>query len=470
MGRPNPIQTIVRNWKKTMFIVPAFAFGLYYTVDYTNTLSLMKTSCKHVSRLGDERLRNFNGEMRHITVILNPIAGKRKAKKLYSKWVEPLLHLSGIRVSLIETDSPNQAADLMKVMSNCDGVAIVGGDGTVHEVVNGLISRQDCTRAAQQFPLAIIPVGQFNSIARMIYSDLRYRNYKEFLILSTLNLIESKTQKFDVLKIDSIESDTSNNIDQNSTISQQQSIYALRDVRYGKYQDNYYKTSGYMIYQEYIKPYWLKLRRTFGGPYSKPQIESLSYTKPCIGCTKCYDKHKFKDPQIDVSSASEKETSPSNNNNSRWWTGLIRLSKPATPVAKSSDELEELAWTKNVNPNCDTWSSVEDVSQISEFRACLMNEKKIRLSLARDGEYQPSDVIEVQDVKLKLDPELDKRFYEKNVDQETDNADDDQKKDPQKPKEDKKDKFFIDRQPIDAHSIEITTLSKAVRIFTQSKC
>lgn len=428
--------------------------SLWFTYDYTVTNDVMKTGCRRAALLGDEVLKNPQAQPRHVTVILNPVAGKRKSKKLYNKWVEPLLHLAGIKVSLIETQSPNQAYELMKIMSNCDGVAIVGGDGTVHEAINGLLHRDDRSKAARDFPLGIIPTGQYNSVARYIHQNLKYRNQKEFLVHSTLRLIDSCTQKFDVLKISPLDNDLKET---------KPPTYALRDIRYGKYQDNYFKVSGYTFYQTYFKPYWLRLQRALNGSAStKPRIEFISYTEPCEGCSRCFEKHRITDTNV---AKSEEQSA-----NRRWWSIVAPVAKTST--GPTQDEMKEIELSKRDNPNCDKWIVIEETSDLTDFRACMMGDKKVRLSLSSSGEYTPSEVIETQDVKLKLAQDLDDEMKASHSKPQTVTSSEQNEILEQAPNkkekelEDKTVKYFIDGKPTKAHSVEITAVNKAVTVFT----
>ena len=70
----------------------------------------------------------------------NPIGGNREGALIYSKIVKPMLEQSGIDVDLIETKYTGHAKEISK---NFDSVKykallVVSGDGTFHEVVNGL--------------------------------------------------------------------------------------------------------------------------------------------------------------------------------------------------------------------------------------------------------------------------------------------------------------------------------------------
>lgn len=417
----------------------------------------MKTSCKKAATYGDERLKSPSQPIRHITVILNPVACKRKSKKLYTKWVEPLFHLAGIKVSLVETASPNQARDLMKIMSNCDGVAIVGGDGTVHEALNGLLSRPDCAEAVANFPIGIIPAGQYNSVARYIHQNhMIYRNQKEFLIEATMRVVDSLKQRFDVIKITPLNQDQTDAFQTGqSLVAQGQDtsspIYALRDLRYGIYQDNFFKTSGYYRYQNYIKPIWLRIQRAFSrkSKYPSPQIESLSYTRPCEGCSTCYEKHRLHGE----TPVQDKEPSA----NRRWWSKVA----PVRPSAPTDEEKRQLELSKRENPDCQTWVAIGNLGEISDMRACMMGEKKVRLSLSRQREYSPSDVSEVQDVRMKLVPE-----FESGQLQSSQNGDEMAEGKGDDPHGKKPVQFLVDGQPTPARSVEITAIEHAITVFT----
>lgn len=452
---PNPLRTIIKSWKKSALYLGAANLALYFTYDHTVTNGIMKSSCRKAAALGDVKLHNSKSRLRHITVILNPAACKGKSKKLYTKWVEPILHLSGIKVSLIETSSPNQAYDLMKVMSNCDGVAIVGGDGTVHEALNGLLHRTDCTKAVKDFPVAIIPAGQYNSIARYIHQgNMHYRNQKEFLINATLRLIDSCQTKFDVVEVTPLNEEL-----KKTSLP----IYALRDIRYGIYQDNLYKVSGYAFYQSYIKPLWMRLQRALrSSNYPRPQIESVSYTEPCKGCSRCYNRHKLHNEQPEATTQSTGR---------RWW-GLIGPLSMAANAGPSADEIREKEMAQRDNPRCGVWIKAGGEDNITDFRACMMGDLKVRLSLSRRGEYTASDVIEAQDIGLKVAQSLDEEMQSSSVSQSEPESGNDaqaasEEPSPASESEEKKTiQFLVDGQPTQAHSVIITALDQPITIFT----
>ena len=82
-----------------------------------------------------------------MTVVLNPAACGGKGRVRFESYCAPLLHLAGIKVSVIRTEGEGQAKELLEVVNDCDAVLIAGGDGTLMEAVTGLMRRQSVNRS-----------------------------------------------------------------------------------------------------------------------------------------------------------------------------------------------------------------------------------------------------------------------------------------------------------------------------------
>ena len=97
-------------------------------------------------------------------VILNPTAGRGAAARAWPG-VRAVLEGAGARVELAETARHGHAVELAETAARAGWPAVVavGGDGTVHEVANGLLRASDggATTAA----LGIVPVGSGNDFA-----------------------------------------------------------------------------------------------------------------------------------------------------------------------------------------------------------------------------------------------------------------------------------------------------------------
>ncbi|HZO99836.1 MAG TPA: diacylglycerol kinase family protein [Terriglobia bacterium] len=107
-----------------------------------------------LSRLADLSLKN-------VTLIYNPIAGRRpKRREKQARQAARVLEASGMTVKLSPTSGPSEATSLARaaVTERCDLVLVCGGDGTVNEVINGLVPGNT--------PLGILPGGTANIIAK----------------------------------------------------------------------------------------------------------------------------------------------------------------------------------------------------------------------------------------------------------------------------------------------------------------
>ncbi len=102
---------------------------------------------------------------RRVLVIYNPTAGRRRGKRLAATL--DLLRARGCVVEERRTTQRGDAEEFARAASSADYDIIVaaGGDGTVNEVVNGMIGRPDRPR------LAVIPLGTANVLALEIGLD-----------------------------------------------------------------------------------------------------------------------------------------------------------------------------------------------------------------------------------------------------------------------------------------------------------
>jgi len=95
--------------------------------------------------------------------IVNPEARSGAARLLKA---EVERELADLDVTYLETAAPLDAIGLAEQGRDFDVVIAVGGDGTVHEIANGLMRIPDEQRPA----LAVIPVGSGNDTCRMVGS------------------------------------------------------------------------------------------------------------------------------------------------------------------------------------------------------------------------------------------------------------------------------------------------------------
>ncbi|HHW18861.1 MAG TPA: diacylglycerol kinase family lipid kinase [Firmicutes bacterium] len=96
-----------------------------------------------------------------ICIILNPVAGYGRSRKLLPE-VGKILRENGVQFDVVTTEGPRHAEALAKEASEKGYRAVVamGGDGTLGEVVNGVLSGSEGC-----IPVATIPSGTGNDFA-----------------------------------------------------------------------------------------------------------------------------------------------------------------------------------------------------------------------------------------------------------------------------------------------------------------
>ncbi len=103
-------------------------------------------------------------------VIVNPLSGRGNGARAEAA-VRRVLDAAGARYDLVETRAPGHAIELARqaVLDDWDTVASVGGDGTAHEALQGLVQAAQARGAWQaEQPagvLALVPIGTGNDYA-----------------------------------------------------------------------------------------------------------------------------------------------------------------------------------------------------------------------------------------------------------------------------------------------------------------
>ena len=134
-------------------------------------------------------------EIKHVLLIVNPYGGGGRNRAKYTNIVAPLLAEHNVQVTPAFTTHGGHAREMAHTMdlTPYSAIAVMGGDGSLHEVVNGLLSRLD--RALP--PLALLPAGTGNALA----TDLGTLSLEE----ATMRLIRGNVCYMDVNHITSLE-------------------------------------------------------------------------------------------------------------------------------------------------------------------------------------------------------------------------------------------------------------------------
>ena len=102
-------------------------------------------------------------------VVLNPASGHGLGRTLRPR-IERGLRDAGIAFDLVETAAPGHAVELARATAEAgvDRVLAAGGDGTTHEVANGLLQAPSAPDGATGPALGTLPIGTGNDFAKLL--------------------------------------------------------------------------------------------------------------------------------------------------------------------------------------------------------------------------------------------------------------------------------------------------------------
>jgi len=100
---------------------------------------------------------------KRLCLAVNPHGGRKSGSTVLQQ-VKPVFDAAGVDLTIFETEYAGHAREFVRGLdfSEVDGFCAVGGDGTMHEVINGLLSRPD----GSLIPIGLIPAGTGNSFLR----------------------------------------------------------------------------------------------------------------------------------------------------------------------------------------------------------------------------------------------------------------------------------------------------------------
>ena len=124
-------------------------------------------------------------------IIINPNSGKKKSLKIFKKKVSPVLKNLNHKFEYHITKYSGHAMEIIKnhSLNDIDAIFVLGGDGTMHEVVNGMLNREDKII----IPIGNIPTGSGNS--------LLYDLGKTDVDTTLNNILKHKIKNLDVLEV-----------------------------------------------------------------------------------------------------------------------------------------------------------------------------------------------------------------------------------------------------------------------------
>uniref|UniRef100_A0AAR2LSE1 Acylglycerol kinase, mitochondrial n=1 Tax=Pygocentrus nattereri TaxID=42514 RepID=A0AAR2LSE1_PYGNA len=242
MGRVvKVLRTLRTHWKKSTLAACVLSYGGRWLYG------------KHWLEFG----RNLIGPqvpLKKATVILNPAASHGKANSLFEKNAAPILHLAGVEVNIVKTDYEGQAKKLMDLMEHTDMLIVAGGDGTLQEVITGLLRRTD-EESFSKTPIGFIPLGSHNTLSESLH--LITDNKVRCITSATLAILKGETVPLDVLQIKS---------------EKDQPVFALVSLRWGSFRDVAASISKYW----YLGPLKTRAAHWFSTLKNWPQTRHAS--------------------------------------------------------------------------------------------------------------------------------------------------------------------------------------------------
>ncbi|XP_071445347.1 acylglycerol kinase, mitochondrial [Hetaerina americana] len=322
------LKTLRNHWKKSTFAFLAISYGVKYVKDRNDTFELMRSYCEEAAKYGELPLP-IGAKPRHITVILNPAANRRKAVDLFDKYCAPIFHLAGISVSIVKTENAGQTKGYMEVIDDTQAVVLAGGDGTLSEAVTGMLRREDADHVAEILPIGILPLGRTNSVAKAFYCRGKNDNSKEAMMKASMAVVKEVVRPVDVMKINVMEED-------GEVIGKP--VFSPGRLDWGAFHDAYARRDKYW--------FWGSLRSYASYVFSSYKDITwecdgeLKYVLPCSGCSKCKG--------IPRGSTENSTSKDSKGKDTRWWQSFIPR-KPKTMPAVDYSAVS--------NPDCGKWHS-----------------------------------------------------------------------------------------------------------------
>lgn len=201
----------------------------------------MRDYCRRASVFGQQTFSSAGQKPYHVTVILNPAANNGKGRKQFEKYCAPILHLAGIKVSVIRTEGIGQAKEIMKIMDDADAVLIAGGDGTLMEAMTGLLRRPDSNQLCQTVPVGILPIGVKNHMATNLFPDTQSSGQVALMAEAAMSVVEQLFRPVDVMEVKNID---------NPDVHP---LYGLRQLRVGVFDEAHSRIDKYW--------YWAVLKK-----------------------------------------------------------------------------------------------------------------------------------------------------------------------------------------------------------------
>lgn len=128
--------------------------------------------------------------IQRLMMLVNPRGGTRRGLAVFER-VQPTFAAAGIELDVRVTERPGHAREIARSLdlSGFDGVCAIGGDGTIHEIADGLMQRDE----VNSIPLGIIAAGTGNTLAQHLGCDDPLE--------AARRIVSGATQPLDVVRV-----------------------------------------------------------------------------------------------------------------------------------------------------------------------------------------------------------------------------------------------------------------------------
>ncbi|EMP24011.1 Acylglycerol kinase [Chelonia mydas] len=206
-------KTFKTHWKKTTVGVCLLTWGGSWLYGKHCDNLLRRAACQEAQVFGNQLIPS-NMQVKKATVFLNPAACKGKARNLFEKNAAPILHLSGLDITIVK-------ATFSKI------------------------------------PIGFIPLGKTSTLSQTLYPGSL--NQVQRIADATLAILKGETIPLDVLQIKG---------------EKEQPVFAVTGLRWGSYRDAGVKVSKYW----YLGPLKTKAAHFFNTLKEWPQKHQASLT------------------------------------------------------------------------------------------------------------------------------------------------------------------------------------------------
>jgi len=114
---------------------------------------------------------------RRLLVVVNPVGGKKQAVAIFRTFVAPLMESGGVEMEVLYTQHAGHARDTIagadaRTIAEWDGIVVVGGDGMLNEVVEGLAANATeplHKPRGSRIRIGVVPAGSTDTVCYSLH-------------------------------------------------------------------------------------------------------------------------------------------------------------------------------------------------------------------------------------------------------------------------------------------------------------